>query len=155
MNTPGWANDDDILQALIKDALTTEDPAVVAVSADDSMMRAAKAAFTWRTVDQELERLTIASETSADAVLRTWREARLVEFRGESLSLELEIDDQSIIGQVYPTGSGLITFIPATGSDIDASIDDLGCFTINRAVNGPFRLRCVTTDGSVVTEWMT
>ncbi len=155
MKTPGWANDDDILQAMIVDALKPDESALAPAPVDDHMVRAAKAAFTWRTVDQELERLTMAAQTQVDAVLRTWRNARLVEFRGESLSIELEIDEQSIIGQVYPAGSGLITFIPATGSDVDATIDELGCFTINRVVDGPFRLRCVTTDGSVVTEWMT
>src|SRR5262245_59035766 len=64
--SPGWT-DDELLQELR--AALREEPV------DESVIRAAQAAFTWRTVDAELELLSLdaADELAAGALVRGGR----------------------------------------------------------------------------------
>jgi hypothetical protein len=150
MTVPEWAQDDDKLLALIRDADTSDDTAI-----DDRFRQAAKAAYTWRTVDQDLERLTMYSDAVLEDAVRTPRRSRVAEFRGRNLRLELEIGEEVVIGQIYPTQAGLVTFMTAKGLSVEARTDEVGCFMVERPANGPFRVRCDTPDSVVVTDWMT
>lgn len=152
---PDWAHDDDALQAMIQDALDPDDTQTMPPALRDRMIRAAKSAYVWRTVDDELERLVAASDSTLEPAVRALQGPRLVQFQGESLTVELEIADHFIVGQVYPTQSGTVTLTPASGSAVEVSTDEMGCFTIDRPAGGPFRLRCVTPESSVITEWLT
>lgn len=171
MTSPTWAHDDDELLAMIKAAAAdtsamTADPTAASPGSDgdvllDRMRRAAKAALTWRTIDQELDRLTMSSDSEllAAAAVRGAGTApsRIVEFHGDSFDLELEIGDESLIGQVYPAQLGQVTLLTAAGLSIPTPVDDVGCFLFDRPAAGPFRLRCDIGDGGlgVVTEWIT
>jgi len=109
MNSPTWADDDDQLMDVVKDTLTDNDVVM------DRMREAALAAFTWRTIDLELEQLTLAFDSAFDqdlAVRGTTGEAsRMLTFTGPTVGLELEIDDDTIIGQLIPAESGLVTLL--------------------------------------------
>jgi hypothetical protein len=180
MTAPEWSYDDEALEAMIKAAVLEagsienrgiEDRAIdnraietganagdgPALPADacERMMRAARSAYIWRTVDAELEHLSVASDTVPEAAVRSHVRSRIVRFRGKNVTLEVEIGDDVIVGQVYPTQSGLVTLSPASGPATEVSTDGMGCFTIERPTDGPFRLRCDTPDSSVVTDWIT
>ncbi len=87
MSSPTW-NDDELLHELR--AALQESPV------DESVIRAAQAAFTWRTVDDDLELLSLDAGfgLTADALVRGSGPGgpRTLAFHGERLSVEIEID---------------------------------------------------------------
>jgi hypothetical protein len=122
------------------------------------MRRAAKSAYTWRTIDQELDRLT----TQSDSDLMTTAQVRgagvephrLVQFHGENIDLDLEIGDQVLVGQVFPALQGVVTLQTASGNSVETPVDEVGCFIFPRPTSGPFRLRCDVDAAGVVTDWI-
>ncbi len=172
MTTPGWLDDgwlrdDEALLAELRDALADRptalpgqrgstasglDPATV-----DRMYAAARAAFTWRTIDQELELLSMTDESvRAPALVRGSEEpvSRTMEFTGRTVSIELEIGPRLIVGQIYPVQGGRLTLLTPGGDETELTADDVGCFTFARPSGGPFRLRCTTADAGVITDWI-
>jgi hypothetical protein len=159
-----WVGDEALMAAL-RDVLA--DPAATAAEPGtdhqdidavtiDRMYAAARAAFTWRTIDAELELLS-ASEGSADlATVRGSEEpvSRTLEFAGRTISIELEIGPELIVGQIYPVQTGQLTLLTPTGIVGELLSDEVGCFTFDRPADGPFRLRCTTTDAGVITDWI-
>lgn len=119
------------------------------------MLAAARAAFTWRTIDDELELLS-ASDVSDLALVRGAEEpiGRTLEFAGRSVSIELEITPDLIVGQIYPVQATHLTLITPTGAEAEVDSDDVGCFTFRRPGRGPFRLRCTASDAGVITDWI-
>jgi len=148
--SPGWT-DDELLQELR--AALQEEPVA------ESVIRAAQAAFTWRTVDAELELLSL--ETSDALAAGTLvrgdgpGEQRIFAFRGERLSVEIEIDGAGIVGQLTPPRPGQVTLMTTEGPQATAQADDVGCFTLPPPAPGPVRLDCRLGSGRFVTEWVT
>ncbi|HEY1346297.1 MAG TPA: hypothetical protein VGF54_15025, partial [Streptosporangiaceae bacterium] len=136
MCSPGWT-DDELLQEL-RSALQEEPVA-------ESVIRAAQAAFTWRTVDAELELLSLdaADELAAGALVRGGPgEQRSFAFHGERLSVEIEVDGAGIVGQLTPPQPGRVTLVTAEGPQATAQADEIGCFTFPPPAPGPLRLDC-------------
>lgn len=79
---------------------------------------------------------------------------RTLEFAGRSVSIELEIGPEIIVGQIYPLQAGRLTLLTPAGEESDVTADDVGCFTFPRPPGGPFRLRCTTADAGVITDWI-
>ena len=175
MTSARWADDDEELLAMIKAAVAGRDVLIneAAIAVDPTlgdaapigdvtvarMRQAAKAAYTWRTIDQELDRLTMHSDSDLVTATRVRgpgaKPYRIVEFHGHNLDLELEIGDQSLVGQVYPALQGVVTLLTAGGVSVHAPVDEVGCFLLARPAAGPFRLRCDIGTADVVTEWIT
>ena len=61
---------------------------------------AARAAFSWRTIDEELLALTHDSLELADAAVRGALDVRTLGFESDGLSLEIEVDGDRVFGQV-------------------------------------------------------
>ncbi|HOZ58209.1 MAG TPA: hypothetical protein PKY70_08485 [Nakamurella multipartita] len=164
MTTSGWMEDDEALVAQLRQALAqatdrTPEPGGPGLDPDtvERMYAAARAAFTWRTIDQELELLAIAEESAGASVLVRGAEepvTRTLEFAGRSVSIELEIGPEIIVGQIYPLQAGRLTLLTPAGEESDVTADDVGCFTFPRPPGGPFRLRCTTADAGVITDWI-
>ena len=149
MCSPEWT-DDELLQEL-RSALQEEPVA-------ESVIRAAQAAFTWRTVDAELELLSLdaGDELAADALVRGGTGAQgSFAFHGERLSVEIEIDGAGIVGQVTPPQPGQVTLVSAEGPQATAQADEVGCFTFPPPAPGPLRLDCRLGAERFVTEWVT
>jgi len=148
--SPGWT-DDELLQELR--AALQEEPVA------DSVIRAAQAAFAWRTVDAELELLSLVAsdELAAGALVRGDGpgEQRTFAFRGERLSVEIEIDGAGIVGQLTPPQPGQVTLLTAAGPQATVQADDVGCFTFPLPAPGPVRLDCRLGADRFVTEWVT
>ena len=66
----------------------------------DHRREAARAAFTWRTIDEELLALTHDSLELADAAVRGALDVRTLGFQSDGLSLEIEVDGDRVFGQV-------------------------------------------------------
>jgi len=145
-------DDDDAMMAELKASVAERD------AVPERLLRDAKAAFAWRTVDQELERLTLESDSLFDepALLRADGDSasRALSFEGSGIGLEIEINERMVVGQVFPMRAALITIVGAAGPSIETRTDELGCFVVDRIPNGPLRVRCDTQDSSFITDWL-
>jgi hypothetical protein len=149
MNSPQWS-DDDLLREL--GAALREEPV------DESIIRAAEAAFTWRTVDAELEIIGLDTDSGlveAGQVRGRPDSPRTLTFHGEQVGAELEIDEEGIIGQLTPPGPGRVTLLTADGPQATTQTDEVGGFTLPRPPSGPVRLECTLGSDHFVTEWTT
>ena len=143
--------DDELLDALRR-AITARD----AVPAD--FVAAAKDAFAWHNIDAELAQLTFDSR-NADLALATRTESasiRALTFTSGRLTIELEVAQNSLVGQVVPGQPAEITVQPRTGDEIVITADEIGCFSVEPIPAGQFRLRCRTSSGvETMTGWIT
>lgn len=143
--------DDELLEALRR-AVTARE----AVPAD--FVAAAKQAFAWHNIDAELAQLTYDSR-EADQALATRTEAasiRALTFTSGRLTIELEVGQDSLVGQIVPAQPAVITVLPRTGSEIVIAADEIGCFSVEPIPAGQFRLRCRTSAGvETMTGWIT
>ena len=118
----------------------------------------AKSAYTWHNIDAELARLTYDSSRDAglSASLRSESASiRALTFTSAHLSIELEIGDRALLGQVMPPQPGMIEAQTQAGATTPATVDEIGCFSIEPIPPSPFRLHCRTDDGAdVVTGWI-
>jgi len=154
VSSPKWS-DDELLEELR--AALQEDPV------DDSVIRAAQAAFSWRTIEEDLELLGLDTEAAlaAGAPVRgagPGAPRTLVfhgERHGERLRVEVEIDDAGIFGQLIPPQPGQVTLVTAAGPQATTQADEIGCFAFPAGPSGPLRLECHLDAGRFVTEWVT
>ena len=150
VSSPRWT-DDELLEEL-RAALQEE-------RVDESLIRAAEAAFTWRVIDAELELLYLdaGSGLTAGALVRDSgsHAPRTLVFHGERLSVEIEIDRAGIIGQLTPPQPGQVTLLTAGGPQATTQTDELGCFAFPDPPSGPLRLECRLGADHFVTEWVT
>src|SRR5262245_31230364 len=148
--SPG-GTDDGLLREL--GAALREEPVA------ESVIRAAQAAFTWRTVDDELELLSLdtGAALTAGALVRGDGpgEQRTFAFHGDRLSVEIEIDRSGIVGQLTPPQPGQVTLVTADGPGATEQADEIGCFTFPPPAPGPLRLDCRLGADHFVTEWVT
>jgi hypothetical protein len=149
---PGWHDDD----ALMRDiAAALSKPA-----ADPKILAAARGAFAWRNVDEDLELLRMFYDSSleTEATVRDsgTTQGRLLAFQTEGFSVEIEVRESGIEGQLIPPQPGEIVLVSSTAGRVgSAQADDLGCFTLPAPPHGPMRLLCTTRTGRLTTEWVT
>ena len=143
--------DDELLEALRR-AVTARE----AVPAD--FVAAAKQAFAWHNIDAELAQLTYDSREAhhAQATRTEAASIRALTFTSGRLTIELEVAQDSLVGQVVPAQPAVITVLPSTGSEIVITADEIGCFSVEPIPAGQFRLRCRTSAGvETMTGWIT
>jgi len=149
LSSPHWT-DDELLREL---RAALQEPPV-----DEKYIRAAQAAFTWRTVDADLEILSLEAglEVSETAQVRGTGPGapRLFAFHGERLSVEIEVDEDGIVGQLTPPGPARVTLVTTDGPQADADADEVGCFTLPAPPPGPIRLDCQRGTERFLTEWI-
>jgi hypothetical protein len=125
---------------------------------EESFIRAAQMAFTWHNVDAELETIGLAASGELAGVARVRGggrgSPRLLSFHGGQVSVEVEVDEAGMVGQLTPAGPGQVTLITADGPQATATADEVGGFSLPPA-SGPIRLDCVCGAGRFITEWTT
>jgi hypothetical protein len=151
---------DDALLAALREALAERDavpPAFVA---------AAKAAYAWHDIDAELAQLIYDSQQEAAAAAGLRSESasiRALSFASAHLSIEVEITDESLLGQLIPARPGTVEVQVVDGDAVTVPVDEAGCFTVDPKPGGTFRLRCchtghtghTGTQTDVLTGWVT
>lgn len=145
MSLPRWT-DDEMLQELR--AALEETPV------DDSVISAAQAVFSWRTVDADLELLSLESALTAGAQVRGGGQGML-SFHGERLSVEIEIDEAGITGLLTPPQPAQVTLVTVDGAQATTRADEVGCFTFPPPGPGPLRIECRLDADRFITEWVT
>ncbi|GAA2214041.1 hypothetical protein GCM10009850_095050 [Nonomuraea monospora] len=125
-------------------------------------LEAGKAAFAWRDLDLDVE----LAELTYDSAMHVEEEVaalradsavlRALTFAATRLTIELEITESALLGQVVPPQAGEVRVQGGSGSGGPLEIDDLGVFVIRGKPHGPFRLHCRTQTGlDVSTSWFT
>ena len=120
---------------------------------------AAKNAFAWRNIDAELAQLTYDSTQVSAAAAATRAESasiRALTFSSPRLTIELEVTEDSLLGQVVPAQAAMIDVETRDGVQTSAASDEIGCFSVHPIPAGSFRIRCRTADSTdVLTGWIT
>ena len=129
------------------------------------VLSAAKAAYTWRTIDDELSELAeltfdSAVEEQGAGAVRGGDGPRALTFETPEVTIELEVtvsgDARSIVGQVVPHEPGRAE-VRHTGGVAEAEVDELGRFSVKRVERGPVSIRLHRSsapDSPVVTDWL-
>ncbi len=114
-----------------------------------------EAAYGWRSIDQDLASLSFDSSVQPVQVLRAeYGQARVLIFTATSLSLELELMADHVVGQIVPPGPGQIVVETPDGPAFQVEADDIGFFDFAGMPRGQVRLRCETPTGRLVTDWV-
>jgi hypothetical protein len=144
-------DDDELLKAL-REAIR-ERTAVPA-----RFVETGKNAYAWHNIDAELAQLTYDSHSDERRVAVTRSEAasiRALTFTSPQLSMELEVTDDSLVGQIIPPRTGTLE-IHTKADTIMTTVDEIGFFDVDPIPDSPFRLRCRMADGAdVLTGWIT
>lgn len=128
------------------------------------VMAAARAAFTWRTMEAELAELVYDSRLDDQSLagVRAGDGPRRLVFEGPGLTLEVEVEGvdggaRQLVGQVVPPRPGVIDVRHAEHS-LSVPVDQLGRFAVQRLPAGHISLRCraegvPTIDTAWVVAW--
>jgi hypothetical protein len=146
MTTP----DDDLL-ALVGRALRAAEPV------PDRVVEGAKAAWTWRTIDEELAEIVFDSAIETAGV-RSEHTARQLTFRSPGVEIEVMVADDAsrrVVGQLIPPGECTVQLV-TDDTVIEEQSDRLGRFTFAAVAPGPVKLVVVDENGRhlVTTEWV-
>jgi uncharacterized protein YunC (DUF1805 family) len=104
----------------------------------DHRREAARAAFTWRTIDEELLALTHDSLEMADAAVRGVLDVRTLGFESDGLSLEIEVDGDRVIGQVLDADVDEVVLESVEEGAQAAAVASCGVFSVD-VPGGPVR----------------
>lgn len=148
MTQERW-HDDEALLADLRQALAYGAPR------DEALVEAGRAAFTWRTVDEELAALSYDSLLDDLSMVRGVDTApRTLVFDAGALSVEVELDAGRLVGQLVPATAGEVV-VQSQGAEVArATADGAGCFTARVPSGMRVRLRCTTESADVVTDWV-
>ena len=111
----------------------------------DHRREAARAAFTWRTIDEELLALTHDSLELADAAVRSALDVRTLGFESDGLSLEIEVDGDRVFGQVLDAEVDEVVVESVDDGSQTTPVDSSGIFSVV-VPTGPVRFG-VRVDG--------
>ena len=152
MEATQWDPSDDDLMDELREAVKP------ARSVPHQLVDAAKSALTWRAIDVELEVITLYYDSSlvqtADVRSAQPTNPRTLVFASETLTLELEVGADVLMGQVVPPRTGRVVLENPDGTVYETEADDNGGFLLGRPPSCPVRLRRLTDQTQVVTEWV-
>jgi hypothetical protein len=143
--------DDDQLLAALGDAVRARQ------AVPDAFVEMGKGAYAWHGIDAELAQLTYDSRTDRIAAVRSETAAvRALSFASAHLSMELEVTEDCLLGQVIPPRAGTLEAQTGAGASTETTVDEIGCFAVDPTPASPFRLRFRAVDGTdVLTGWIT
>ncbi len=145
--------DDEQLLAALRAAMNARQ------AVPDRFTEMGKNAYAWHNIDAELAQLTYDSRSDAGqpalAVRSEAASIRSLTFTSGQLSIEMEVAEDSLVGQIIPPRAGTLE-VHTTAGVTSSPVDEIGCFAVSPIPISPFRLRCRTEDGAdVLTGWIT
>jgi hypothetical protein len=144
----GWEEDDALLDELRAAVRQAGEPT-------PAMIAAGRAAISWATVDAELAVLTRDSWVDDAVGVRGASSApRELVFETKQLSVEIEQEPDCLVGQLVPPSDGEVVLLTPGGELARVEADELGRFRFDGPVTGRVRLRCSTSSGALLTDWM-
>src|SRR3954468_5250848 len=148
-------DDDAITEAELRAIFSHLDP--VPPLLDD----AARTAFTWRTVDDELaELMRDSAEEEAGALVRGPGGPRQLSFESPRIEIELEVvatgeRERRLEGQLLPPGSATVTIERPGEGGVSVQADELGRFVMDGLRAGVVRLHVLLSETQVAVPWTT
>jgi hypothetical protein len=143
--------DDDQLLAALREAMRARE------SVPAWFVETGKNAYAWHNIDAELAQLTYDSHSDERLAAATRSETasiRALTFTSAQLSIELEVSENSLLGQITPPQTGTLE-IHTTAGTITTTVDEIGLFAVDPKPDSSFRLRCRTPGGTdVMTGWI-
>lgn len=119
----------------------------------DRMVADARAAFLFLNMEEELASLVCDSmPAGTDGDSRAPSTSRILVFESDDVSVEMEVTDEGIVGQVVPPSVAGIHLETPDGTRTPVIVDELGCFATALFRRGLFRLRVDTTGSATVTD---
>src|SRR5436189_4056853 len=81
---------------------------------------------------------------------------RALRFTSAHLTIELEVAQDSLLGQIIPAQAATIRIQPRGDAETALTTDEIGCFSIEPIPSGQFRMHCHTAAGvDALTGWIT
>ena len=128
-----------------------------------SLVAAAKAAFSWRSVSRAIAGLEWDSAVDDDDDLARVRDGgpeRRLRFRGPDHVIELTVtgNNRTLAGRVDPPFAGTVVLRHPDGVTLSASVNQFGQFFFDAVRRGAVSLRPVPADRTLAdfeTEWVT
>lgn len=126
------------------------------------VVESARAAFAWRSIDDELAALVYDSERDGELlanVRATGRSSRMLTFEAPGLVLEVEVSGsrpRELVCQVVPPQAAFLELL-APGGARAVEADDFGTFHFAAVPPGVVKLRCRPQSGEatpVATSWV-
>jgi len=148
----GALSDDDKLLAALREAMMARE------AVPTWFVETGKNAYAWHNIDAELAQRTYDSHSDERMAAVTRSETasiRALTFTSARLSIEFEVSEDSLLGQVTPPQAGTLE-IHTTAGIGTTTVDEIGIFAVEPIPSGSFRLRWRTSDGvDVITGWIT
>lgn len=119
----------------------------------DRQREAARAAFTWRTVDAELAELLHDSALEVAAV-RGDDSARTLSFASGPLTLEVEVEGDVVRGQVVGATVQSVLMQRSIADDEPLVVDPSGFFRLDGVAPGPVRFVVQAGDWTLTSPWV-
>ncbi len=147
--------DDEHLLAALRESMQARQ------AVPDEFVEMGKSAYTWHNIDAELAQLTYDSGREQDrdvaaGVRSETASIRALTFTSAHLSLELEVTESSLLGQIIPPRAGTVETQTRAGATTITPVDEIGCFAVDPIPASPFRLRYRTEGGTdMLTGWIT
>jgi len=115
--------------------------------------------YAWHNIDAELAQLTYDSShdrAEGASVRSETASIRALTFTSAHLSIELEVTEDALLGQIIPPQEGTIEAQTRAGPATVTEVDQVGCFSFDPVPASPFRLHCRAAEGTdAVTGWIT
>lgn len=143
------SDDDDMLMRELGDAV------VDTRTVTDKARQDARAAFAWRTIDDELLALAHDSDADVGLLVRGVGSARVLGFRGPDVTLEVEVDHGQLAGQVLPAQECRVAVVTPAGERWEVQSDESGVFMRPLDVSGPVRFVVESHGRRTGTAWVT
>ncbi|MDW4906399.1 hypothetical protein RB628_13905 [Streptomyces sp. ADMS] len=142
--------DNDLLEETLRQAAAIMDPVPA------QLQQTAVEAYTLFSLGTQLAELTFDSLVHGIPVRGAMDAPRMLTFRTEELTVDVEVTAHGLMGQVLPPQGARIEVLsgPQLASPPTLTSDDLGRFTAELHVSGPFALRLRTDAEVVTTEWL-
>jgi hypothetical protein len=140
-------DDDEVLMQDLDEALHG------AVS--ETARSAARAAFAWGTIDEDLMSLAHDSSVNEEVLVRSASTPpRVLGFEGQDFSLEVEFDGGTLMGQVVPGRVCRVSVLLPGQDPLWVDTDESGFFSLRVPAGRPVRFT-VTCDGATQsTGWL-
>lgn len=143
---------DELADALLEEEL--RQAAAVLDPVPDVLRQLALDAYALHDLDARLAELTFDSLVDALPVRGVADAPRMLTFRAGEVTVDVEVTDDGLIGQVLPPQSARIEVLGGPQTARPVTVDTLGRFSSDTAPAGPFALRLRTGAEVIVTEWL-
>lgn len=142
---------DDALMRVLAQALRETQPLSEGVAARG------KSAFTWRTIDDDLQLAELMFDSAQEAdpsYTRSVAEHRVLVFTAALRSVEIEVLSDRVVGQFLPPSAGEVGIEGDGGVLATVPVDELGFFVLEPVPTGVVRFHCTTPSTRLITDWV-